>query len=207
MEVYKGSHKKVVSDSPVRQINSSRSICYLKKEWLKIKRKEHKHNGAIAQVVNEATFMLPSRVFLVHTRVYYTVHNSRKNMWNLGSTVIHFLSSFVFFKMKIYFLAIKFKWDFLPHCSESVFFVLKFNTILNLSNPISSINLTQPWNLRKYLNVRAKNQVIVILDFRPICGFSNAVMLIDDFDPRFQASSKLVIVLCWQVIQCSSWQV
>ena len=112
MEVYKGSHKKVVSDSPVRQINSSRSICYLKKEWLKIKRKEHKHNGAIAQVVNEATFMLPSRVFLVHTRVYYTVHNSRKNMWNLGSTVIHFLSSFVFFKMKIYFLAIKFKWDF-----------------------------------------------------------------------------------------------
>ena len=148
MEVYKGSHKKVVSDSPVRQINSSRSICYLKKEWLKIKRKEHKHNGAIAQVVNEATFMLPSRVFLVHTRVYYTVHNSRKNMWNLGSTVIHFLSSFVFFKMKIYFLAIKFKWDFLPHCSESVFFVRKFNTILNLSNP-SSINLTQPWNLRK----------------------------------------------------------
>ena len=81
MEVYKGSHKKVVSDSPVRQINSSRSICYLKKEWLKIKRKEHKHNGVVeAQVVNEATFMLPSRVFLVHTRVYYTVHNSRKNM-------------------------------------------------------------------------------------------------------------------------------
>ena len=78
MEVYKGSHKKVVSDSPVRQINSSRSICYLKKEWLKIKRKEHKHNGAIAQVVNEATFMLPSRVFLVplvHTRV---LHISRK---------------------------------------------------------------------------------------------------------------------------------
>ena len=72
MKVYKGSHKKVVSDSPVRQINSSRSICYLKKEWLKIKRKEHKHNGAIAQVVNEATFMLPSRVFLVHTRVFTT---------------------------------------------------------------------------------------------------------------------------------------
>ena len=192
MEVYKGSHKKVVSDSPVRQINSSRSICYLKKEWLKIKRKEHKHNGAIAQVVNEATFMLPSRVFLVHTRVYYTVHNSRKNMWNLGSTVIHFLSSFVFFKMKIYFLAIKFKW-FLPHCSESALFVRKFNTILNLG----------------IFDFRAKNnsKIIIIHDFRPICGFSNAVMLIDHFDPRFQASSKLVIVLCWQVIQCSSWQV